>query len=155
MTARGKADIPRCLSDAQRRPFRSRLATCAIPRGLDPTRHEAKRGLRASAILKEKRPRRGRALCTQKSNGAPAVSDLLEIGALGSRLKSSGGRGPATGKSGHLTLGNHSPMVFGRPFGVVSAPRKTEITNARCNSGVGNYPRIGFGLPGHASGSPA
>src|SRR5262249_30710212 len=46
-------------------------------------------------------------------------------------------------------------MVFGRPFGVVSAPRKTEITNARCNSGVGNYLWIGFGLPGHASGSPA
>jgi hypothetical protein len=100
--------------------------------------------------------RAGAALSARKSQTARRpFSDLLEIGALGSRLKSSGGRGPATGKSGHLTLGNHSPMVFGRPFGVVSAPRKTEITNARCNSGVGNYPRIGFGLPGHASGSPA
>jgi hypothetical protein len=29
--------------------------------------------LEASAILKEKRLRRGRALCTQKSNGASAV----------------------------------------------------------------------------------
>jgi len=27
-------------------PFRSRLATCTLAQGLDPTRHETKRGLR-------------------------------------------------------------------------------------------------------------